>query len=256
MHNAPKRGYLVGPNGPISDADLALYVGRPIKEVKAAIREIEHHQVSSRTEDGILFSRRMVRDTAKLDKASLDGRKGGNPTLNPTLKGEDKASLKETLIPARAQTRGLVSNTLPITTPDVEPIQYAPGQIKATVGGLIAAWNNVAAADPAIHPVTPDKVGAAASRALARQPNISWWADVFRAVTESDYLTGRDGKHAPITIWFALDKAEEIAGGKYKNKPAIAAKPATAAQASTGNELWRRKAKDIIREQGYDGAPQ
>lgn len=111
MHNAPQRGYLVGQNGPLSDADLALYVGRPIKEVRAALIEIENQKVSSRTNDGILFSRRMVKDTRRSEKFSEWGSLGGNPELKPEVKPSLNSQVKPRDIPARAQTRTLSSES-------------------------------------------------------------------------------------------------------------------------------------------------
>lgn len=105
MHEAEPRGYLVFAGEPVSVEKLALLVGRPLKEVRAALAELEHAGVPSRDAHGTMFSRRMVRDTARAIKAAADGARGGNPTL----KGRRNGQVNGTHIPARAQTRDLGS---------------------------------------------------------------------------------------------------------------------------------------------------
>ena len=63
---------------------IAALVARPLKEVKAAIAELEERNVFSRADNGAVFSRRMVRDKAKADRDRVNGRTGGNPNLKPS----------------------------------------------------------------------------------------------------------------------------------------------------------------------------
>jgi hypothetical protein len=46
------------------------------------VAELEEHGVFSRTSEGVIYSRRMVRDLAKRQADVENGRKGGNPRLN------------------------------------------------------------------------------------------------------------------------------------------------------------------------------
>lgn len=61
---------------------IAALVARPLKEVKAAIAELEERNVFSRADNGAIISRRMVRDKAKADRDRHNGKAGGNPILN------------------------------------------------------------------------------------------------------------------------------------------------------------------------------
>jgi uncharacterized protein YdaU (DUF1376 family) len=163
-----------------------------------------------------------VRSAQRVSQVSLNDRSNEHAT---SLQRNGNTSLSSSIQDQKTTTVVTLAAREPKAV-ESSPIEYSPGQIRASMPGLVGAWNNVAAAHPPLAAVTADKVGAAASRALARQPDISFWADVFQRVTRSDYLMGRDGKHAPITIWFALDKAEEIAGGKFDNRaPAAEARP-------------------------------
>jgi hypothetical protein len=76
MHEASPRGVLL-----LSVDQLAMVVSRPVREVRAALAELEANGVSSRDAEGRLYSRRMVRDTAKSETAITNGKKGGHPSL-------------------------------------------------------------------------------------------------------------------------------------------------------------------------------
>jgi len=103
MHEAEPYGHLVFEGGDMPIDELALQLARPVAEVKKAMSELEKHGVFSRTEDGIIYSRRMVRDNLREQQDRENGKGGGNPKLksahnggvNPPLKppdnGEDKA---------------------------------------------------------------------------------------------------------------------------------------------------------------------
>lgn len=70
MHKATPYGHLLV-NGVQPDVDdLARLTGVSAKEVKAALDELERKAVFSRTDDGTIYSRKMVRD----EVASLEGR--------------------------------------------------------------------------------------------------------------------------------------------------------------------------------------
>lgn len=72
-------------DGKVPDLDdIAALVARPLKEVKAALAELEERNVFSRGGNGAIYSRRMVRDKAKADTDRKNGKSGGNPNLKPS----------------------------------------------------------------------------------------------------------------------------------------------------------------------------
>lgn len=81
MHEAEPYGHLiVGAVAP-STKQLAALLGATPKETEALLRELEEAGVFSRTEAGVIYSRRMVRDREK-DQADRDaGHRGGNPEI-------------------------------------------------------------------------------------------------------------------------------------------------------------------------------
>lgn len=136
---------------------------------------------------------------------------------------------------------------------DFDPTAYSRGQLKMGIRGLVGAWNNIVGAVIEAVSISPDTTSAVLSQALARHPEVDWWTAVFVAYLESDYLTGRDGKNPPMTIWRVVEKAEDIKAGRYKDTKKLAAKAIPTNGTPGWVEPWRRKARDIIREQGLDG---
>lgn len=96
MHEAEPYGHLIVDVPVTTVADIAALVSRPLEEVQAAFDELALRKVFSRTDAGVIYSRRMVRDAEKVEADRKNGRKGGNPKLlgegvNRPVGREDKA---------------------------------------------------------------------------------------------------------------------------------------------------------------------
>jgi hypothetical protein len=96
MFEAPRRGYLeLNPGQPLTPKQISRMTGLSTKEVQKWSAELKSAGVLSVSENGIIFSRRMVRDEDKRLKAKEFGKRGGNPALvdrvNPPDNGEAKA---------------------------------------------------------------------------------------------------------------------------------------------------------------------
>lgn len=105
MHEGEPYGHLTINGASPSLQNIAALVGRPVAEVRKAMAELAQHQVYSVDGEGRMFSRRMVRDKAKVEKDRENGKTGGNPKLIVEDKGgvnpPDKAHIPE----ARSQKR-------------------------------------------------------------------------------------------------------------------------------------------------------
>jgi len=111
MHEAEPYGHLVFNGQPMQPAMLARVIGVDRGDVEEGLAELELNGVFSRTGEGIIFSRRMVKDEQKHEKLSRMGRKGArckklkekenSPTLKPTL----DAGLKPTRQPRDTETQ-------------------------------------------------------------------------------------------------------------------------------------------------------
>ena len=78
-------GYLSRGGLPLPDADAARFCGVDLDAYREAMDRLEAVGIPSRTPDGIIYSRRLVRDHDAFVRSSAAGRKGGgNPALrNP-----------------------------------------------------------------------------------------------------------------------------------------------------------------------------
>ena len=71
-------GYLQQNSRGLSVNDVAKIVGADPKVVRRCMRKLETYGVYSRDENGVIYSRRLVRDFAKFEQASADGKRGGS----------------------------------------------------------------------------------------------------------------------------------------------------------------------------------
>ena len=81
MMTAEPYGHLVVNGRPMTDAEAARMVGMSEDAFKATLKAIEDAGISSRTRDGVLFSRRLVRDFEAFLSARAFGKRGGSPQL-------------------------------------------------------------------------------------------------------------------------------------------------------------------------------
>lgn len=107
MHEAEPYGHLIVRGVPLEVPALAAIVGASEQVVRSCLHELEEAGALSRNKDGVVVSRRMVRDAKNRERARNHGKRGGNPALKTTVasnvyelplkgtvKGEDKATLK------------------------------------------------------------------------------------------------------------------------------------------------------------------
>ncbi len=90
-------GYLRVAGKPCSMDDLSVLVGHPVSEIVPLIAELEDRGVFSRSRDGTIYSRRIVRDEKNRKFFQKKGKEGGNPQL--LVNGSDKTKKSETLNP-------------------------------------------------------------------------------------------------------------------------------------------------------------
>jgi hypothetical protein len=110
MHEGTPYGHLALDGVALSDEEAASLAGVPLKDYTRLLAELERRKVCSRTPDGVVFSRRMVRDEELRNKRAAAGEagkehgqkgarygaKGGRP---PKEKGGRKTPLKTPLAP-------------------------------------------------------------------------------------------------------------------------------------------------------------
>jgi hypothetical protein len=78
MHDGVPYGHLSTEAGPISPRKLAQMLHASGQEVSASLRELGRHGVYSRTPEGVIYSRRMVRDESLRNQRRDWGKLGGH----------------------------------------------------------------------------------------------------------------------------------------------------------------------------------
>lgn len=81
MHECVPYGYLAVNGQAMSSAQLARLVGESERSVRNWLIELKAAGVYSVTDDGIIYSRRMVKDERLRNTRAESGRLGGNPVL-------------------------------------------------------------------------------------------------------------------------------------------------------------------------------
>jgi hypothetical protein len=94
MHESEQRGVLATAGRAWDDDEIALAVGGDRSTVLACVQELILKGVANRQSNGALYSRRLVRDEQKRLLCVEAGKRGGNPKLVRTLKGEGKGESK------------------------------------------------------------------------------------------------------------------------------------------------------------------
>jgi hypothetical protein len=114
MSMAEPYGHLAVNGRPMEDAHAARLVGIPLADYLAALAQIEGNGIASRTPEGVLYSRRLVREHATYTAASDYGRRGGNPILTPHTPLEDEEETNSQKPEARSHTtlKGLANPPL------------------------------------------------------------------------------------------------------------------------------------------------
>src|SRR5215471_18194383 len=101
MHESDRRGYLQHATGKlVTPEQLARMTGCSIEEVTRLLGELEESGFFSRTEDGVIYNRRMVLDERRRALSGEAGRRGGG---NPAFKGPDKGEAKG---PGKGEAKG------------------------------------------------------------------------------------------------------------------------------------------------------
>jgi hypothetical protein len=125
MHDATPYGHLLLNAKPLRLQELAAQVGRPLREVKTAYDELASNGVYSVNEDGVVFSRRMVRSAERSAQNAANGSRGGR-SLWQSLKPPPEPSLKPSLSESAER---IVVTTLEARSQNPKPLRGADEEL-------------------------------------------------------------------------------------------------------------------------------
>jgi len=141
MGISEKIGYLQIGGKPITVEQLSIMAGVSIKDAQKYMDELESNGVFSRDDDGIIFNRRMVRESNKYSKAVEFGKLGGNPVLISESRIQNPESRSKKLEATDGLTpgvKGRVKGQLTYTSKFLEFWQEYPN--KTGKGKAFESW--------------------------------------------------------------------------------------------------------------------
>lgn len=125
MHYAKRRGYLEHPNGtPVAPIELARKGGTSVQAISRLLDEMAHCGIYSRDDQGVIFNRRMARDTAISLARKAAGKLGAEATHGAGKIDEHVKPLPANLPWQKVWQKGLSSSSSsssPSATPKPPP---------------------------------------------------------------------------------------------------------------------------------------
>jgi len=123
MHECEHRGHLSHPNGePFTSDQIARVVGENPETVLHILGELEQCGVFSRTENNVIYSRRMVTEEKLRNVKKNNGKRGGRPK-----KEKPKENLNETKTPEKENlNKGSSSSSSSSSSTSVTPFTPMP----------------------------------------------------------------------------------------------------------------------------------
>lgn len=219
MHEAEPYGHLLVNGAKLSDERLARLIDVPLKTLRGALRDLAAHGVYSQTDDGVIFSRRMVRDDLKARKLRENGEKGGNPGLkkqrvSPFLDNQrDNQGVKPHIPEARSQTPD--SSTVDVELHPETKVESLPPSLRSGAPSQQGGGDDLFGAGKALAVVSgegkPKQRPTRLPPDWTLPPDLRRWAieaegvppaEVDRAAAKfRDYWTGKSGKDATKVDW-------------------------------------------------------
>lgn len=130
MHQADPYGHLLNDRGhPVTERMLVALTGIDSITIADLKSELEKNGVFSVNKKGVIYSRRMTRDSERGKKMHKNGRKGGNPSLcnNKQIRGLVNQGDNQGDIPQKPESR---KTKTPLTPPNVLSLPDEGGVLK------------------------------------------------------------------------------------------------------------------------------
>lgn len=211
MHEASPYGHLLIHGQTPNVAQLASLTGIPIAEVPHLVAELEQLGVFSRTKEGVIYSRKLVRMASRSAKAQKNGKKGGSPSLrkhdenndplNPQLNGDDK--------PQKPEARSQIDKEANASSSEQDAVDAY------NRAAVLSGW-------PQVQRMSKPRTSALRAR-LKEVGGLPGWQAAIEKAAMSDFLCGRrPGRDGPFFASFDfLTQASSftrLMEGSYDNR--------------------------------------
>ena len=244
-HEADNYGHLEINGKAMTATQLARMVGESPAVVAKLVAELDGAGVFSRTAEGVVFSRRMVKDERIRNTRSESGRLGGNPNLfaaldddllnqtdNHLLNQTDNQTDRQKPTPSSSSSSSSSSTEIPDA--DASPPPSLPSCPHLL---LIESFSKLCPELPEPKPELWQGKNADAMRArwkwvlTAKRKNgsryastteeaVDWFERYFGYVSRSDFLSGRNGKWTKCNLGWLVNSENfaKVVQGQYANK--------------------------------------
>jgi len=208
MHEGNPYGHLKVGDKVIHPENLARMVGESLEILQKWLNELSEASVFDTTAEGVIFSKRMVRDENLRQIRAAGGIKGGNPALlaskvNHMHNHMLDVEVKQKTTPSSSSSSSTSLNTF-ICPPDGEPEQKAdkklPGCDHKSVVELyhqllptmrrVEVWNDTRAGYLRQR-WREVAVELSETKEITHADVLTWWEEFFKHVSKSKFLTGK-----------------------------------------------------------------
>lgn len=213
MHEGLPYGHLTVGGEAVTDLQLARMVGETPARVRKLLKELEAHGVFSRTDSGVMFSRRMVRDEHHRNVRAAGGVKSlqhpnvprPKDTVKPKAKDGGKDTQKDTFRPSLGGSPSSSSSSSPSGTNSLSAAAPPKLELEATP----ISWPADGAAYWAEHvgPIEIPRFG----RAMKPMVDKYGWPDSRNAMIAYIEVSGASTRKVEYLVgdavrWIALGK--------------------------------------------------
>lgn len=208
MHEGNPYGHLKVGDKVIHAENLARMVGESLETLETWLHELSEASVFEISSEGVIYSKRMVRDENLRQIRAAGGIKGGNPALlasKVNLKDNVMVidEVKQKTTPSSSSSSSTSINTY-ICPPDGEPEQKAdkklPGCDHKSVVELyhqllptmrrVEVWNDTRAGYLRQR-WREVAVELSETKEITHADVLTWWEEFFKHVSKSKFLTGK-----------------------------------------------------------------
>lgn len=211
MHEATPYGQLLIHGQSPNVAQLASLTGIQVAECSDLVAELERNGVFSRTREGVIYSRKLVRMEAKAALARKVGKRGGNPSL-----------CKDTINSASVNPKD--NSSLIPRIPEARNQNISPSGDTGELAEAVKYYNEAAAKTgwPGVARMSKSRFSALRAR-LKDAGGIDGWRLAVDRAAASDFLCGRTSNgRGPFSASFDfLTKSQnfiKIMEGNYDNR--------------------------------------
>ena len=194
MHQASTYGHLLIAGRSPSIEELARLLGQRDISVTEWVQELDTNKVFSRTDDGVIYSRRMVQDEKKRQQWVKRQRKHRIDNDNTVRDRSVTPSARhEDVTPPSRRSSSSSSSSTSLSTSSPKGEVSAPKAPHCPHEEIIALYHQLLPTAPRVVSWTPTRKGylQARWREDKRHQSLNWWEQFFKDVAESDFLCGK-----------------------------------------------------------------